>query len=367
MKTSTYYQINDEDLQGVIHIRAPDLEYSFRKSEQIVVHKNLKYTRDIITDELIGPIEAPAWTEIWERTKWILFVILIIIPFLVFPIDVISKCGITSILGLIACCFPSGGAPVAGGIIFIPSLSYLGLSAKQCVAFCAATQALGCGVFTPLNWYSKDPGILIKSTFAIVVPSSILGLYCAIFVFPLNDNEVKMFFTGFCFFLALTVIYGLYKDTLTHQDEPLAIFEKSEYSLSDSNISTVRFNSYTRRTWLSIFMYALVGFIGGILVGEIGIGIEKVFFLVATNYHRAEIKRATVTAIAIVGWLSCMSACIHLFVLKDVPLAYWVCALPGVLLGSIVGPKVNAYLGSKNVMIVFCMFLFLNVAYDLLK
>lgn len=150
-------------------------------------------------------------------------------------------------------------------------------------------------------------------------------------------------------FLAFNIINGLQLD-LTTQDEPIR-FERPK-------------SFRTLMIWLAYIFFSLLG---GMITGYIGIGIEKIYFLLTTSLHKAEVKRSTVTAISIVGWLSFLSALIHFFILKDVPIVYWLCSLPGILLGSIIGPHVNSFIGSRNVMIVFCAFLFLNVVFELSK
>lgn len=307
-----------------------------------------RYDRNF-DDDLIGPVVKSKICVAWDYGRWVLLAFLVTLPALLYPVDVISKAWPTSLLGLVACCLPSGGAPVAGGIVFIPGLTALGFSPKQCVAFVSASQAIGCGLFTPANWISKDPGIIVKSSLPIALPCSFFGLYLSLFVLPMKESDVSFIFALFCLFLAGSVIHGL-QHQLTTQDEKV-VFDSP-------------------RTWRglkTILVYGTTSIIGGMLAGWIGIGIEKIYFMVITNYHHAEIRRATVTAIGIIGWLSTISAICHLFVFHDVPIPYWICSLPGILFGSIIGPTINSTLGSRNVMYVFCGFLFLNVFLEFRK
>lgn len=298
--------------------------------------------RDFWTDEIIH-VEKSLWINYWVKGRIYLLPFLVVLPFILFPIEILKKAWITSLFGLIACCLPSGGAPIAGGIVFIPFLQMLGLSPKQAVAFCSASQAVGCGIFTPLNWYSKDQGIFIKSSIPISLFGAIIGLYLSLFHFPLDEHQVGIFFAYFCIFLAFTVIHGLFHD-LTIQDQP------------------VKFDKISK-----IIVYFIVSLIGGMIAGYIGIGVEKLYFLLVTFYDKGELKRSTISAITIIGWLSIVSAFAHLFIMQDVPLVYWVCSLPGILLGSMIGPIINSHLGSFKIMMIFCGFLFLNVIYELTK
>ena len=260
-------------------------QLSYQELPKVVIDDKILLVndRDFYTDEVYQCAKAK-WGTYWIKFRVYLLGLLTILPFLLFPIDVLKKSWITSLLGLIACCLPSGGAPIAGGILFMPCLQMLGLSPKQAVAFCSATQMFGCGVFTPLNWYSKDQGIFIRSTVPVSLVSGLFGLYLALFHFPLAEHQVGIFFACFCVFLALTVIYGLFHD-LTTQNEPVK-FEK---------ITTLNgFKTYA--------LYISASILGGMVSGWIGIGIEKIYFLLVTSYHKAEIRRATITAIAIIGW-----------------------------------------------------------------
>ena len=59
------------------------------------------------------------------------------------------------LMGAAAASLPSGGAPVAGGVVFFPLLRAAGVAPRSRVAFAACTQALGVGAFTPLNWLAR--------------------------------------------------------------------------------------------------------------------------------------------------------------------------------------------------------------------
>jgi hypothetical protein len=63
----------------------------------------------------------------------------------------------------------------------------------------------------------------------------------------------------------------------------------------------------------------------------------------------------------LVGALSIVGGLFHLLYLKDVPIAHWIMGLPGVLMGSIFGPFLNAMLGPKRVMIAFILVLVAEV------
>lgn len=180
------------------------------------------YSRDFACDEVYGPVEKGVLLEFWEKSRWYLLIFFTCLPFFIFSMEFLRDAWIMSILGFLGCLLPSAGAPVGGGIVFIPVLLHLGLQPKECVAFTACAQAVGCGVFTPLNWVVKDPSIFIKSSLPVCLTSATIGLMTALFILPLDDKEVEMCFTGFCILLTMTVIHGLF-NKLIQQNESFVI------------------------------------------------------------------------------------------------------------------------------------------------
>ena len=79
----------------------------------------------------------------------------------------------TPFLAIVAAAIPASGAPIAGGIIFIPVLQLDSLTLRNAIAFSSATQMLGVGVFAP------------------VCPSHPLSLYFYFFVAALACEAEK--------------------------------------------------------------------------------------------------------------------------------------------------------------------------------
>lgn len=90
--TEKYYQISSEDVE-LPKVSIPD---------------DLVYDREWISDKLYGPIERSRWIRYWMRGRYYLLFITTILPFLLFPISTLKKAYVTSLLGLLACCLPSG-------------------------------------------------------------------------------------------------------------------------------------------------------------------------------------------------------------------------------------------------------------------
>lgn len=113
-------------------------------------------------------------------------------------------------MGIVAVTIPSGGAPVAGGVVFLPVLTMKKIEAHEAVAFAAATQMVGVGIFAPMGWMSRDPSVLMGSFLKPMFPFALAGLLFSYLVTPLEqEDEVLLAFTIFIICLALYIIKGL--------------------------------------------------------------------------------------------------------------------------------------------------------------
>ena len=65
-------------------------------------------------------------------------------------------------MATVAATIPASGAPVAGGILFLPVLQSYGVCPRDAVAFSSITQFFGCGIFAPLNWLAIDPNVFLQ-------------------------------------------------------------------------------------------------------------------------------------------------------------------------------------------------------------
>jgi hypothetical protein len=83
-----------------------------------------------------------------------LLVILVVAPLVLFRnhMELLRDAWFAPLMGIVACTIPASGAPVAGGVIFLPILESYGLCPRDAVAFTAATQMVGVGIFAPMNW-----------------------------------------------------------------------------------------------------------------------------------------------------------------------------------------------------------------------
>jgi len=361
----------------------------------------------------------------------------LVLPVLIYKGQYITKFLVDTwyvpIMGIVGCTIPSGGAPVAGGVVFLPILTMKHIDAHEAVAFAASTQMIGVGIFAPMGWMSRDPSVLMGSFLKPMFPFAFAGLLFSYLVTPLNkSDEVLLAFTIFVMCLAVYITKGLVHNHLDvshsddHSSEKPATGaaqtlpdnrdgqeEKKENDieaagppteatglLSDKNMTAggaivpKRASRMERRnikfTPKQYIIYATCCFLGGMLCGWIGIGVEKVTFFLLTYFHDVDVIAAGLSSITMTGWLSFFAFLLHALctpedegigphfscalrnesnpfghVFGKVPYELWLSVIPGILIGSLVGPAVNAAVGPRNIMIVFVIFLLFDAGYNI--
>ena len=338
------------------------------------------------------------------------FVFVLLLPMFIYNREYVSTFLFDSwyvpIMGIIGCTILSGGAPVAGGVVFLPILTMKQIEAHQAVAFAASTQMIGVGIFAPMGWMSRDPSVLMPSFLKPMFPFALAGLLFSYLVTPLEKaDEVLLAFTVFVMCLAMYIIKGLVfdqldvshseedsGDTSTENSDASDAAELSEEEKDEADVEapsyqngalkeqvspkSLRVNKMERRQVIftkKLFMiYAVSCFFGGMLCGWIGIGVEKVTFFLLTYFHRVDVIAAGLSSITMTGWLSFFAFLLHSLctpedegpgphfscavrdelnpgghIFGKVPYELWLAVLPGILIGSLVGPMVNAAIGPR--------------------
>lgn len=144
---------------------------------------------------------------IWLAAKCVLLVILVLMCMLLVPVQTMREAWFAPIMGVVACALPSSGMPVAGGIVFVPTLTtFGGMDARDAIAFTAATQMVGVGILAPLNWLFHDRRVFVRDgkadlLFVVLIPSW-LGVSLTWLIEVDNDITLAVF-TAFVFMVAL--------------------------------------------------------------------------------------------------------------------------------------------------------------------
>jgi len=374
------------------------------------------FTRSVSAESSIG-------TTSYQRLKCVGFVwkkyvstctlvVLLIFPMILYRGEYFSFLQSTSyspLSGIIACSIPSGGAPVAGGIVFLPILTMMGIEPHDSVAFTAATQMIGCGIFAPLGWMYKDPDVIMFKSFLLpFFPVALVGLILGLLCVPLQKSDnVLWAFTLFIIFLAYYTGRALIKNELNGA-KSIATCNPSievpkdinvedgiinrEKECTESGLSSSRCIRDITYTQKELVIYSVFIFLGGIMTSWIGIGVEKITFLLLTAIHNVDVIAAGLSSIVMTGWLSIVAFLFHAACAppEDGPGPHWVCApiingglnpdghvsgnvpfklwlsvIPGILVGSMVGPKLNEMIGARNIMILFVIFLIFDAGYNI--
>ena len=316
--------------------------------------------------KLLGPppgkrfLDLPSFLQWWLVGRIILWFLLIAAPFILYRnnLYILRDAWFAPFMGMVACAIPACGAPVAGGVIFLPLLEYYGLCPRDAVAFTSATQMMGVGIFAPMNWLLTGHSVFIPSAIRVSILPSTVGLIAAVTYYKNNgfhaDHFVILIFTLFCTFLVAYVTNGLATSRMKFD--------------TGSNKLELKWNLC--RLSEGVLPWIICCFLGGILTAYIGVGIEKVVFTLLTLNPLVDIRAATVTSITIVGWLSALAFLFHALSPCDptapqyigaVPYHIWLLGLPGILMGSILGPALNAAVGPRNIMLLFLVMLVVEI------
>jgi len=341
-----------------------------------------------------GAEEAPApmtmhgaFCKFWTIFKWILLIVLIVLPFAIYhdDVDQVLDSWYAPIMGFVACALPSSGAPIAGGIVFLPILTIRNICTHDAVAFACVVQAFGCAVFAPINWIVKDPSVFVPGLFRITIPPTMVGLFLGYYPLYVEDNTIiDYIFTGFCTLLFIYTTHGLVQNKLNvkvraSMDNAIRAslngfedFPSNETDTKDSEAPAPQVDTFKEPekvgllpiSWKDLAFYWACCIPAGVLTSYIGISIEKVLFVLLTWLNGIHVQKASVSSIVIVGVMSAFASIVHLAQPCEkgaVPFPLFLACLPGILLGSICGPHIARIAGPRNIIIVFAAFLALDV------
>lgn len=241
-----------------------------------------------------------------------------------------------------------------------------GLCPRDAVAFSAATQMVGVGVFAPLNWLVVDPKVFLPKVWLMTALPACLGLACSLLLLPIKrDEHVQDVYVAFCLAVAVYTSHGLSTGRFDRSDPaPSAVSSSAHPSTRASAREGLRDGA---ADWL---LFGLAAVAGGWLTGYIGVSVEKVLFTVLTWRHAVDARAASVTSICVVGWVSAVAFVMHAAApcnpaapgyIGAVPYAHWLAVLPGLLVGSVLGPEINARVGPRRVLALFVLMLLLEV------
>jgi len=255
----------------------------------------------------------------------------------------------------------ANAVPVGGGIVFVPILALWGIELKLGAAFAVATMTFGNGVFGFLSWLRKDPTSI--AWFVVpyaIIPAWVGATWTTFHPIFKSSDQCRQLFALVCLKVSLLVARSIYINKYNNASDNS---NNSSFKITDEKVSPTH-NEYDNasnihqlplRAGLSVICSFAAGLI---LVAHIGIGNAMTTFLVCTYIWKLPPKQCMVTGILCGGWTSVVPFLLHLFVLRDVPIALWVMGLPGVYFGAQIAPWFHEQLGGiNNVLVAFCGFL----------
>ena len=113
----------------------------------------------------------------------------------------------------------------------------------------------------------------------------------------------------------------------------------------------------------------LAGFVGGIMSGLVGNGIDIITFSLIVLLFRLSEKVATPTSVILMAINAIFGFCLHLFILQDFSPtieAYWLAAVPIVVVGAPVGALFCSYLNRNTIASILYALIFIELFSSLL-
>ena len=280
--------------------------------------------------------------KIKEKKPLIILAVAAVLWILFFPYfhkEFLSKFFYMPFLGVIAATV-ANTTPAAAGIVYFPILTRLNVSPITAVQFTLIIQAYGMGLGT-FKWFLVNKKLFIFKVIPICLFGGIIGVVISTLVFPIDNPEMLTLVFNFIAFLFTQVIFFsiLYKHNYPNVEIPLTII----------NISILIFFS----------------FIGGLISGWIGFGIDTMFYFILTMIFRVNPAIAIVTSISLMAALSIVGTIINIL-FYHVPFALWYSAIPGVTLaGLFLASYLAVKLGAKNVLMIFTILLSIDFSVTL--
>ncbi|QTA84232.1 sulfite exporter TauE/SafE family protein [Desulfonema magnum] len=234
-------------------------------------------------------------------------------------------------LGIIAATV-ANTTPAAAGIVYFPILTRLHVLPATAVQFNMMIQAYGMGLGT-FKWFLVNKKLFICEVIPICLVGGIIGVVVSIIFFPIGNPELLTLVFNFIAFMLTQIIF-------------FSILWKHKYPRLHIDLNTI-----------NILILISFSFLGGLISGWIGFGIDTIFYFVLTVIFKINPAAAIVTSISLMAAVSVAGTLINAF-FYEVPLSLWYSAIPGVTIaGLFLAAYLAVKLGAKNVLILFTFLL----------
>ncbi len=266
--------------------------------------------------------------------RYILVAVVFIAWIVMFPFfkeDFLEKFYYMPFLGVLGATV-ANTTPAAAGIIYFPILTRLHIAPLTAAQFNMMAQAYGMSLGT-FRWFLLNRKLFLFNMLPICLISGLTGLSISIFFLPIDDPAL------------LTLVFNCIAFGFT-QIIFFSIIFKRKYP-----------NSSIKLNFKSITLLMIFSFIGGMITGWIGFGIDTIFYFILTLIFRINPAIAIVTSISLMASMSLMGSIFYAMI-GTMPLSLWHSAIPGITIGGLfVAAYVAVKIGPKNVLILFAGFL----------
>ncbi len=222
--------------------------------------------------------------------------------------------------------------PAAAGIIYFPILTHLSISPVTVAQFNLIIQAYGMGLGT-FRWFLFNKKLFILNVLPISIVGGFAGEVVSIVLFPIKNPELLTLIFNFISFLFTQIIF-------------FSLLKNTQYPNTSVNLN-ISIGSI-------LFCFA---FIGGLMCGWIGFGIDTIFYFVMTMMLKVNPAISIVTSISLMAAMSISGSVLNA-IFHEVPIALWYSAIPGVTIGGLfLAAYIAIKMGSRNILLLFTFFL----------
>jgi uncharacterized protein len=239
----------------------------------------------------------------------------------------------------------AGGTSIGGGAIAFPVFTkILHIPPHDAKVFSLAIQGIGMTAASLTILLTQ-----IKIEWRIILWGSLgggIGIYLGtVFFAPLLPPQfIKMSFTAMATSFAIVLF-------IQHK-------KKKPYHLS-LPIWTIRERA----------ILLIAGFLGGIMSGLVGNGIDIFLFAIMVLLFRMNEKVATFTSVILMAINALLGFAIHVFLLQDFSetvRSYWLAAIPIVVVGAPIGAMICSFLSQKRIVKILVSLIFIELITSLL-
>jgi len=234
-------------------------------------------------------------------------------------------------LGIIAATV-ANTTPAAAGIVYFPILTRLHIHPVTAVQFSLIIQAYGMGLGT-FRWFMVNKKLFIANVIPVCLVGGIGGVVTGIVFVPIdNPGMLTLIFNSIAFIFSQIIFFSI---LFQHKYPNLTV------DLTVPNAA----------------LLLLFSFLGGLVSGWIGFGIDTMFYFILTVIFKINPAVAIVTSISLMAAGSLAGTILNIM-LNEVPLSLWYSAVPGVTVaGLFLAAYIAMKIGPKNVLILFTFLL----------